>query len=82
MQWDLERKLAKEAVDVSHLPLGTVIVKWIIRKLISNVMGANTFIAALNDQINVDLCKLYHKDKNNLLEIILFYYFILYNNVL
>lgn len=60
-----------------HLPPRTVIVKWIIRKLISNVMGANTFIAALNDQINVDLCKLYHKDKNNLLEIILFYFFII-----
>lgn len=38
------------------------------------MMGANTFIAALNDQINVDLCILYHKDKNNLLEIILFYF--------
>lgn len=37
-------------------------------------MVANTFIAALNDQINVDLCKLYHKDKNNLLKIILFYF--------
>lgn len=74
MQWGLARKLAKEAVDVTHLPLETVIVKWIIRKLISNVMGANTFIAALNDQINMDLFKLYHKDKNNLLEIILFYF--------
>lgn len=39
----------------------------------------NTFIAALNAQINVDLCKLYHKDKNNLLEIIFFIFIMFFN---
>ena len=58
-----KKSLGTWAIDI-FLPLGATMVKWMIEDY--------EFIVPLNAQINVNLQKQYHKDKNNLPSIILF----------